>query len=113
MRTAIKVIIIPSGQKQFDAIMDYFSHISKSSKSPINGIYGEWSAPTRGGLSDNLSAFQFALKDYMRRLDLSKEEAAIIAAFDTWTGKQAQRYGFDNVKIIRLEPDYVQVLFSN
>lgn len=103
---------LPSGQKQFDAIMDYFSHISKFSKSPINGVYGEWIAPKKGQLSDNYKMFMTALKNYMKLYNLSKEEAAQLAAFDTWDGKQAQRYGFNNVSVLKLESDYVQVLFS-
>lgn len=103
---------LPSGQKSFDAMMDYFSNISKSTRSPINGVYGEWSAPKGNKLSDNYKDFQVALKDYMKRFSLSKEEAASIAAFDTWTGKQAQRYGFENVSVLTLQNDYVQVLFS-
>ncbi|MCH2533138.1 MAG: hypothetical protein MK008_01700 [Bdellovibrionales bacterium] len=103
---------LPSGQKQFDAIMDYFSHISKSTHAPINGVYGEWTPAKKGELSDNYNMFFRALNDYMKRFSLSKEEAAQLAAFDTWSGKQAQRYGFDKVNILKLEPDYIKVLYS-
>ena len=92
--------------------MDYFSHVSKSTQSPINGVYGEWSPAKKGELVNNYNMFMRAMKSYMKRFQLSKEEAAQLAVFDTWDGQQAQRYGFDKFQILKLEPDYIKVLYS-
>jgi len=78
-----------SGRELFDRMMQYFSNFE------ITNIVGDWRSGE--GKESNLVIFNKCI-----RKGFSHENAAL----ETWTGKQAQRYGFNTVRVVSVEGEF-------
>lgn len=78
-----------------------FNDVMTAYGSNVKAILGNWG--NSAGMADNYSSFQAAVQ-----AGQSPEEAA----FNSFTGKMAARWGFTNAQVITDAPGKVQVLFT-
>ncbi len=97
---------VPDGMKGQGVGTEMFKDALKTFGDDIKGVEGLWTYGADGKISDNLSSFINNV-DWMGG-SMTPEQAA----FNTWTGRQAKKNGFDQVEVITNEIDEVRVLFT-